>query len=143
MLVPTWLHLGSQNPLKSRLGDVLGRLGAVLGRLGPSWDVLGRLEAVLEPPWRCLGAVLGRLEAILGPSWGRLRVVLGSLGAAWGRPGPNFRGKGDSNGGILSWMQFFNRRLFDLPSENRFPNFEKSFKSIGKIIFFGLQAILT
>ena len=39
MLVPTWLHFGSPNPPKSRLGGLLGRLA----------DVLGRLVGVLGP----------------------------------------------------------------------------------------------
>ena len=45
MLVPTWLHFGSQNQPKSRLGGFLGRLADILGRLrapcvglGASWD---------------------------------------------------------------------------------------------------------
>ena len=46
ILLPTWLHFGSQNPLKSRLGDVLRRLGGVLEVFGVSW---GRLEASWEP----------------------------------------------------------------------------------------------
>ena len=41
MLVPTWLHCGSQNPPKSRLGGLLERLADVLGRLGASCGRLG------------------------------------------------------------------------------------------------------
>ena len=54
--MPTWLHFGSQNPPKSRLGGLLGRLESVLGA---SWSVLEDLGGVLER----LGHVLGRLGA--------------------------------------------------------------------------------
>ena len=60
----TWLHFGSKNLPKSRLGGVLGRLVGVLGHLG---GVLGRLGDVLER----LGRVLGRLGAENEPSWAR------------------------------------------------------------------------
>ena len=67
ILVPTWLHFGSQNSPKSRLGGLLGRLESVLGRLS---RILERLGGVLER----LGGVLGRL----GASWS----VLGRLSEA-------------------------------------------------------------
>ena len=62
----TWLHFGSKNLPKSRLGAVLRRLGRVLEA---SWGVLGGLGA----SWAHLGASWRRL----GASWG----VLGRLGA--------------------------------------------------------------
>ena len=52
----TWLHFGSKNLPKSRLGGLLGRLGRVLERLGL---ILERLGGVLER----LGRVLKRLGA--------------------------------------------------------------------------------
>ena len=63
----TWLHFGSRNLPKSRLGGVLGCLVGVLGHLG---GVLRRLEA----SWR-------RLR----PSWGRLGASWARLGASWAR----------------------------------------------------------
>ena len=48
ILVPTWFHFGSQNPPKSRLGDVLRRLGGVLERLGGVLGGLGASWAVIE-----------------------------------------------------------------------------------------------
>ena len=62
ILVPTWLHFGSQNPPKSRLGGLLDRLRRVLKRLG---RILERLGGVLERP----GRVLERLGTELGASW--------------------------------------------------------------------------
>ena len=80
--MPTWLHFGSQNPLKSRLGSLLGRLESVLEMswaiLGASWSILSRLGGLGLSPGAsckrlggflvCLGRVLGRLEV----SWGSL-----------------------------------------------------------------------
>ena len=64
ILVPTWLHFGSQNPSKSRLGDVLRRLGGVLeplgGVLGVSWGVLGASWRVLGVSW----GILKRFEGV-------------------------------------------------------------------------------
>ena len=54
----TWLHFGSKNLPKSRLGGVLGRLGGLLRRLG---RVLERLGLILER----LGGVLERLGRVL------------------------------------------------------------------------------
>ena len=63
----TWLHFGSKNLPKSRLGGVLGRLGRVLRRLGRILERLGlileRLEHVLER----LGATGTRLSALRAP----------------------------------------------------------------------------
>jgi len=53
--VPTRFHFGSQNPSKSRLGDVLRRLGGVLSPFG---SLLGGLGGVLE----ALGRILEALE---------------------------------------------------------------------------------
>ncbi len=62
IFISTWLHFGSTNRPKSRLGGVLGRLGRVLGA---SWVVLGRLGRVLERLGLILehhGGVLVRLQ---------------------------------------------------------------------------------
>ena len=67
--MPTWLYFGTQNPLKSLLGGLLGSLGGLLGRLG------GVLEAILSRLRRSwavlsrLGGVLGRLGHALEASW--------------------------------------------------------------------------
>ena len=88
MLVPTWLHCGSQNPPKSRLGGLLGRLESVLGRLR---RILERLGGVLEASWTVLGAswgILGRL----GASWPRFEAQKGERGRWFGAqlwPGEN------------------------------------------------------
>ena len=70
ILAPTWLHFGSQNPPKSRLGGFLGRLQSVLEAswavLGASWSVLGSSWNVLEASWSVLGASWSVLER-LGP----------------------------------------------------------------------------
>ena len=67
--MPTWLHVGSQNPSKSCLGGVLGIILAVLaaleGLLKHLGLVLGRLESILDR----LGGILGHLEGILDASW--------------------------------------------------------------------------
>ena len=89
--------------------------------------------------WRHLGRILGRLRA----SWRLLGAPRRRLGASWGRLGLDFRSKSDLNWGIPSWMTFYIRCLSDLPSENRSPNLEKSLNSIGKIVCFSFQAILT
>ena len=85
-----------------RLGEVLGRLG---GDSGPSWDVLGRLEDVLEllgdvlgplgPSWGLLGGVLGPLGGRLGASWAVLGPPEGRLGATWGPLGTSWGGLGE------------------------------------------------
>ena len=56
ILVPTWLHFGSQNQSKSRLGGLLGRLEAALES---SWAVLDRLGQ----PNRLPKAEAGRRKA--------------------------------------------------------------------------------
>ena len=52
----TWLHFGSKNLPKSRLGGVLGRLGRVLEA---SWGVLGASWSVLGASWGVLGRKIG------------------------------------------------------------------------------------
>ena len=76
IFISTWLHFGSKNLPKSRLGGVLGRLGRVLGAswgvLGASWSVLGSAWSVLEASWSVLGAswsVLGSCVGVLWASW--------------------------------------------------------------------------
>ena len=76
--MPTWLYFGTQNPLKSPLGGLLGSLGGLLGRLG------GVLEAILSRLRRSW-AVLSRLGGVLG----RLGRV---LEASWAEKGPYFLG---------------------------------------------------
>ena len=61
----TWLHFGTKNLPKSRLGGVLGRLGASWRPLGAYWARLGASWAHLGASWRRLGASWARLE----PSW--------------------------------------------------------------------------
>ena len=95
--MPTWLHFGSQNPPKSRLGGLLGRLESVLGRLR---RILERLGGVLEASWSVLGAswgVLGRLGASCGNLGGVLKVSCARFSVHRGL-----------NLDMLSWMPFFN-----------------------------------
>ena len=102
------------------------------GHLGDFGSSYGFLGTVLGPSWGRLGASWGCLRTVLGPSW----AVLEAFGAVLGRLGAVLE---------RSWGQlgFFYRFLSDLPSENRSPNLEKSLDSIGKVIFFSVQAVLT
>ena len=86
----------------------------------------------MGPSWGRLGASCGCLRTVLGPSG----AVLEAFGAVLGRLGAVLE---------RSWghLGFFYRFLSDLPSENRSPNLGKSLNSIGKIVFFSVQAVLT
>ena len=125
------------------IGASLSCLGASCVCLAASWVPLkaswGRLG---RRPGRILGSlgrVLGEFEAPLGASWG----VLACLGASWGRLGLDFCSKGEVDCGISSWMQFSNRYPSDFASKNRSPIVEKSFNSMGKIVFLSFQVVLT
>ena len=69
----SWLHFGSQNLPKSRLGCLLGRLGLILERPG---GVLERLERVLER-LRASGARLD-WNHVIRPPGSQLRQAPGA-----------------------------------------------------------------
>ena len=70
----TWDHLGA----------TWGHLGATWGHLGPSGAIWGHIERSwnhLRPYGNDLESTLGRLGAILVPPWAPPGLILGPLGA--------------------------------------------------------------
>ena len=82
----TWLHFGSKNLPKSRLGGVLGRLGGLLRRLGRVLERLGLILERLGASWRRLEASWARLEAS-----GARHVTPGAMVEPSAEPGTQLR----------------------------------------------------
>ena len=57
-LVPTWLHFPSQNPPKSRLGDVLKRLGDNQVAIKINWKCVQEKGWDFDGSWTDLGSDL-------------------------------------------------------------------------------------
>ena len=137
----------------SRSGGVLEASMGVLGRLGSIWAWFGEFRAVLMAFCGYLGPSGRRICVVLEASWRRLGGVLGRLGASWGVMWASLERLGGIlcpicspkgfNVGMLSLMRFFNWFLVGFASQNRSPNLEKSFNSIGKIANFWFQTIFT
>ena len=118
-------------------------MGASWGVSEASWDRLGascvHLGCVLGP----LGGVLEASWGRLGPPWGLLGAYIGVLKVSGRHLVPDFQAKRWPNLGMLALLPFINRFLHEFSSENRSLKFTKSLSSMGKIIVFSFQAVLT